>query len=54
MTLNRILKLALNLKGVIVENADFFKNRHNEVELTIYARISKKKSQPLPDLREKM
>lgn len=42
MTINRILKLALNLKGVIVENADFFKNRHNEVELTIYARISKK------------
>ena len=30
MTLNRILKLALNLKGAIVENADFSKNQYGE------------------------
>lgn len=48
MTLNRILKLALNLKGAIVENADFSKNQHGELELTIHTRLSKKSRNRCP------
>ena len=48
MTLNRILKLALNLKGAIIENAVFHRNQHDELELTIHARISKKYSNRCP------
>jgi transposase len=48
MTLNRILKLALNLKGVIVENADFSQNQNDELELTIHTRISKKSRDRCP------
>ena len=48
MTLNRILKLALNLKGAIVENADFSKNQYGELELTIHTRLSKKSRNRCP------
>ena len=46
--LNRILKLALNLKGAIVENADFSKNQYGELELTIHTRLSKKSRNRCP------
>lgn len=48
MTPNRILKLALNLNGVIVENANFSKNQHGELELTIHTRLSKKSRNRCP------
>lgn len=46
MTLNRILKLALNLKGELVDNADLSQNQHGELELTIHTRLSKKSRNP--------
>ena len=39
MTLNRILKLALNLKGVIVENADFSQNVKSRNKCKNYLRL---------------
>lgn len=48
MTLNRVLKLALNLKGAIVENADFSQNQHGELELTIHTRLPKKSRNRCP------
>ena len=42
MTLNRILKILLNIKGIFIDNADFKENPFGEIELTAHVHPSRK------------
>ena len=42
MTLNRILKTALNFKGATIDKADFRENRLGEIELVVHVHPSRK------------